>query len=422
MTTTYWILLGCIIVLILISAFFSGSETALTAASRARMLQLEKNGNKNASLVNRLIAKRDRLIGAILIGNNLVNILASAIATSVFLKLFGEAGIAIATLAMTTIIVIFAEVMPKSWALANADQFALRIAPLMRIIAIILWPITFVVTSIVTIILRIFGIKLDVTQGILSGHDELRGAVEVLHQDGAMIKDDRDRLGGVLDLHELEVSDVMVHRTNMISIDINLSKSEISKQILSSPFTRIPFWKDTSENIIGILHTRDLLRAVGKGQKISSIDFIKICTKPWFVPETTTLRDQLNAFLRRKAHIAIVVDEYGEMLGIVTLEDILEEIVGEIADEHDLEVAGLTTEPDGSIIVNGDVSIRELNRALDWDLPDEEATTIAGLVIHSAQMIPDEKQAFTFYGTRFVILKRSKNRVAKLRIRKLANP
>lgn len=421
MTTTYWILAGAIIVLIIISAFFSGSETALTAASRARMHQLEKKGNKNAFIVNRLIAKRDRLIGAILIGNNLVNVLASAIATSVFLKLFGEAGIAIATLAMTIIIVIFAEVMPKSWALAHADKFALAVAPLMRIIAIILWPITFIITNIVKFILLLFGVKLDGSQGILSSHDELRGAVDLLHKDGVIIKDDRDLFGGVLDLHELEVSDVMVHRINMVSIDINQPNKNITKQILDSPFTRIPFWNETSDNIIGVLHTRDLLRAIGKGEKFSSIDFSKISSKPWFVPETTPLRDQLNAFLRRKAHIAIVVDEYGEMLGLVTLEDILEEIVGEIADEHDLEVVGVTTEPDGSVVVNGDVPIRDLNRALDWNLPDEEATTIAGLVIHAAQMIPDEKQAFTFYGMRFVILKRSKNRVAKLRIRKIEN-
>lgn len=421
MTSTYWILTGAIILLILISAFFSGSETALTAASRARLHQLEKNGNKKASIANRLIAKRDRLLGAILIGNNLVNILASSIATSVFLKLFGEAGIAVATLAMTIIIVIFAEVMPKSWALAHADKFALAVAPIMRLIAIILWPITIVVTSIVKFMLLIIGVKLDGTQGILSSHEELRGTVELLHKDGAMVKDDKDRFGGVLDLHELEVSDVMVHRTNMVSIDIDLPNKEITKQILGSPYTRIPFWKDTSENIIGVLHTRDLLRAIGKGDKFSNIDFAKISGKPWFVPETTPLRDQLNAFLRHKAHIAIVVDEYGEMLGIVTLEDILEEIVGEIADEHDLEVVGVTTEPDGSVVVNGDVPIRDLNRALDWDLPDEEATTIAGLVIHAAQMIPEEKQAFTFYGMRFVILKRSKNRVARLRIRKISN-
>ena len=257
---------------------------------------------------------------------------------------------------------------------------------------------------------------------MLSAHDELRGTFEVFHKDGVVVKDDRDRLGGILDLHELEVSDVMVHRTNMLSIDISQPSDAIIKEMLESPYTRIPLWKGTSENIVGVIHAKDVLRAIGMGEKPKNIDVQKIAAKPWFVPETTSLRDQLNAFLRKKAHIALVVDEYGEVMGLVTLEDILEEIVGEIADEHDVEVSGVTTETDGSIVVDGNVPIRDLNRALDWKLPDEEATTIAGLVIHAAQMIPDEKQTFTFFGKRFVVLKRQKNRITKLRIRKSADP
>jgi len=419
MTTAYWILLGAILFLIVLSAFFSGSETALTATSRANMHQLEKNGDKRAGVVNMLIAKRDRLIGALLIGNNLVNILASALATSFFLKVFGEAGIAIATLVMTIVVVIFAEVMPKSWAIANADRFALAVAPILRIFVLAIYPLTLLITGIVKLLFKVFGSKIDGSDGMLSAHEELRGAFDVLHKDGSVIKDDRDRLGGVLDLHELEVGDVMVHRTNMVSIDLNQSNSKIAKEVLASPYTRIPLWKDSSENIVGVLHTRDLLRALGTGGTLNKADVEKISADPWFVPETTTLRDQLNAFLRRKAHIALVVDEYGEVQGLVTLEDILEEIVGEIADEHDVEVSGVKTEADGAVVVDGSVPIRDLNRALDWDLPDEEATTIAGLVIHAAQMIPEEKQTFTFYGKRFVVLKRTKNRITRVRIRNL---
>lgn len=421
MTTAYWILLGAILLLIFLSGFFSGSETALTATSRANMHQLEKNGDKRASIVNRLIAKRDRLIGALLIGNNLVNILASALATSFFLKLFGEAGIAVATLVMTIVVVIFAEVMPKSWAIANADRFSLAVAPFLRIFVAMISPITYVITGIVKILLKIFGIKLDENRDMLSAHEELRGAFDVLHKDGGVIKDDKDRLGGVLDLHELEVADVMIHRTNMVSIDLEQSSDKIAEEIIASPYTRIPLWKETSENIVGILHTRDLLRALGKSGTLKKADIEKISAKPWFVPETTTLRDQLNAFLRRKAHIALVVDEYGEVQGLVTLEDILEEIVGEIADEHDVEVSGVHTEADGSIVVDGNVPIRDINRALDWELPDEEATTVAGLIIHEAQMIPEEKQAFTFYNKRFVILNRTKNRITQVRIKTLTN-
>ncbi|MCB1386485.1 MAG: HlyC/CorC family transporter [Nitratireductor sp.] len=420
MTPADWLLFAAILVLILFSAFFSGSETALTAASKARMHSLEKQGNSRAAMVQRLIRKRDRLIGTLLIGNNLVNILASALATSFFLRLFGEAGIVIATLCMTVIVVIFAEVMPKSWAIAKADQFAIFVAPVVLFFVLALAPFAKFVTWLVKAVLKLFGVTLDDTQDMLSAHEELRGTFEVFHKEGSVIKDDRDRLGGVLDLHELDISDVMVHRTSMVSIDIDQPAEKVITEILDSPYTRIPLWKNASDNIVGILHSKDVLRAIGQGEKPANIDVAKIASAPWFVPETTSLRDQLNAFLRKKAHIAIVVDEYGEVMGLVTLEDILEEIVGDIADEHDVEVSGVSTEPDGSIVVDGSVPIRDLNRALDWNLPDEEATTIAGLVIHAAQMIPEEKQAFTFYGKRFVILKRQKNRITKLRVRNLS--
>ncbi len=421
MTTAFWLFFLAILILIIFSAFFSGSETALTAASRARMHQLEKNGDTRASQVNKLISKRDRLIGALLIGNNMVNILASALATSFFLNLFGEAGVAIATLVMTLLVVIFAEVMPKSLALANADKFAVTVAPILRPIVLILSPFANLIAWVVRSILGIFGIKIGEENSMLSAHEELRGAVEMLHKDGSVVKDDRDRLGGILDLYELEISDVMIHRTNMESINLDDNPEQIVKQILDSPYTRIPLWQGDNDNIVGVIHSKDVLRALAGRKKVDakSLDFKKIATKPWFVPETTTLQDQLNAFLRQKAHFALVVDEYGEVEGLVTLEDILEEIVGEIADEHDEEVSGVAAQSDGSWIVEGGVQLRDLNRALDWDLPDEEANTIAGLVIHAAQMIPEEKQTFTFYNKRFVILKREKNRITQLRIRNL---
>ncbi|TPO10202.1 transporter associated domain-containing protein [Mesorhizobium sp. B1-1-5] len=230
--------------------------------------------------------------------------------------------------------------------------------------------------------------------------------------------EERNRLEGLFDLDELEVSDVMVHRTNMRSVNADNAPEAVVREILQSPHTRMPLWKGSLDNIVGMLHAKDLLRALNEvGNDFSRIDVMKIAAKPWFVPDTTTLQEQLNAFLRRKAHFAIVVDEYGEVEGLVTLEDIIEEIVGEIADEHDIDMQGVKKEADGSVVVDGTVPIRDLNRALDWDLPDEEATTIAGLVIHETQSIPEEKQAFTFHGKRFVVMKREKNRIARLRIR-----
>lgn len=417
---TYWFVLIAIIVLIILSAFFSGSETALTAVSRARMHQLAKKGDERASVVIGLIEKRDRLIGALLIGNNLVNILASALATSFFLKFYGESGVIIATIVMTVVLVVFAEVMPKSWAITNADKFATSVSPIVRILVLVFSPLTYVMSVFVRRILRLFGIQITEEQSLLSAHDELRGTMDILHQEGAIIKDDKDRMDAILDLHDLDVGDVMIHRTAMESINIDDPSEKIVKQILASPYTRIPIWRDEVENIIGVVHAKDVLRSIASGKRTAkTLDIMKIAAKPWFVPETTSLQAQLNAFLRNKAHIALVVDEYGEVEGIVTLEDILEEIVGEIADEHDVEVAGVVPQPDGSYLIDGTVPVRDINRALDWELPEDEATTVAGLVIHEARMIPEEKQTFTFYKKRFVVTGREKNRITQLRIRDL---
>ncbi|HXV32262.1 MAG TPA: HlyC/CorC family transporter [Sinorhizobium sp.] len=414
----YWLYLVSVICLLLFSAFFSGSETALTAASRSRMHTLESNGDERAGIVNRLIERRDRLIGALLIGNNLVNILASSLATSLLIGLVGESGVAIATLAMTVLLVIFSEVLPKSWAIASPDRFALAVARVVWPFVAVVGPVSTLVNVIVRRILHLFGVNLSSDMPMLSAHEELRGAVDLFHREGAVIKADRDRLGGVLDLGELEVSDIMIHRTAMRAVNADDPPEVCVREILESPFTRLPLWRGSTDNIVGVVHSKDLLRALAEPNvEPTNLDIVKIAQKPWFVPDTTNLKDQLNAFLRRKLHLAIVVDEYGQVQGLVTLEDILEEIVGDIADEHDLDIQGVRQEADGSIVVDGTVPIRDLNRALDWSLPDEEATTVAGLVIHESKTIPEERQAFTFYGKRFIVMKRVKNRITKLRIR-----
>lgn len=418
MTASLWFTLGSIGVLIVLSFLFSGTETSMTAASRARLHTLEQNGDARAALVSRLTARRDRLIGALLIGNNLVNILASALATSALLTIFGEAGVVYATIGMTVLLVIFSEILPKSWALSRPEGFALFVSPFAKLVTLVFGPLSSLANLAVRGLLAIFGVNLSRDASMLSAHDELRGTVEVLHREGSVVKQDRDRVGGLLDLHELEVSDVMIHRTSMRSVNADETPEALVREILQSPHTRMPLWRGTTDNIVGVIHAKDLLRALNDvGNDFRRIDIMKVASKPWFVPDTTTLQDQLNAFLRRKSHFALVVDEYGELEGLVTLEDIIEEIVGEIADEHDLEIQGVKQEADGSVVVDGSVPIRDLNRALDWRLPDEEATTIAGLVIHETQTIPDEKQAFTFHGMRFVVLKRDKNRIVRLRIK-----
>ncbi|KZL17057.1 Magnesium and cobalt efflux protein CorC [Pseudovibrio axinellae] len=412
-----WVSIVAILLLLVLSGFFSGSETALTAASRARMHALEKSGNKRAIIVARLIEYRERLIGALLLGNNLVNILASALATSLFLRNFGEVGVAYATLVMTLLVLIFSEVLPKTWAIANADKFALNVAPIVRVLVIVFSPVVAAIEVIVRLVLRIFGLKIDESAAVLSAHDELRGTLDLQHKEGGLVKADKDRIGGLLDLAELEVSDVMVHRTKLFALNADLPPAKLVEEVLSNPFTRIPLWRDDPDNMVGMLHAKDVLRAIAtiKGD-MEKFELEKVMSPLWFVPDTTSLQNQLNAFLKRKAHFALVVDEYGEVMGLVTLEDILEEIVGEIADEHDIELPGLKPQADGSVIVEGSVPIRDLNRASDWNLPDDEATTIAGLVIHEAKMIPEERQIFTFHGFRFTVLSREKNRITRLRM------
>jgi Mg2+/Co2+ transporter CorB len=250
-----------------------------------------------------------------------------------------------------------------------------------------------------------------------TAQEELRGAIDLHHKEGAFVKKDRDMLGGILDLSELEVFDVMVHRTKMTTIDAAMPQDQIIKEVLKSGHSRVPVWKERPDNIIGILHVKDLfaklLEEEGNAAKISIEAIVK---PPWFVPDTRRVSDQLAAFLRRKTHFALVVDEYGEVMGLVTLEDVLEEIVGEISDEHDAERPRIRKQKDGSVIIDGAVPIRDLNRTLDWHLPDEEVTTLAGLVVHEARMIPDTGQAFTFHGFRFEVLRKRRHQITTLRV------
>jgi Mg2+/Co2+ transporter CorB len=380
------------------------------------MLRLSKQGVREADVVSRLLEVRERLIGALLLGNNIANIGASALATGIFTQWFGDVGVLYATGVMTVIVVIFAEVLPKTIAFNAPDRVALAVARPMRLTMYVLGPLLTVIEAVVRVLIRLFGIA-GANQPILSPSERLRGAVDLLHHEGKVEKLDRDMFGGLLDLRELQVSDVMVHRTEMVMVNADLPAEELVQEVLASEYTRIPLWREKPENIVGILHAKDLLRAIRASEgDVSRIDVTAIALPPWFVPEMRPVSDQLKAFRRRKTHFALVVDEYGEVEGLVTLEDILEEIVGDISDEHDVVVAGVRTQPDGSVVVDGSVPIRDLNRAMDWSLPDEEATTVAGLVIHEARSIPERGQSFTFHGFRFRVLRRERNRITALRI------
>ena len=412
--------ISSIVALIVISAFFSGSETGLTTASRARLTEMEKRGSKRAAMVLKLTAVPERLIGSLLLGNTLANITASAVSTAALVKVFNESGAVIASVVMTVLILIFAEVMPKTYAIAYPDRVALAVAPIMRLVAAILGPIVMTVEYIVKKTLMLFGVDTRNVESILSAHDELRGAIDLHHKEGTFIKKDRDMLGGILDLKDLEVADIMVHRTKMTMIDGSEPIGSVIQQVFKSGNTRLPVWRDNPDNIIGILHSKNLFAAIQENEGDSNkVKLDDILSPAWFVPDTRPLTDQLNAFLRRKTHFAIVVDEYGEVQGLITLEDIIEEIVGDIKDEFDAVTVGVRKQLDGSYNIDGTVPLRDLNRSFDWNLPDEEVTTVAGLVIHEARMIPEAGQVFTFHGFRFEVLKKRKQQLSMINVTKL---
>ncbi len=412
-----WTAVVIVAICVCLSAFFAGSETALTAASHARMHALEKEGDKRAAAVNRLLRQRNRMIAALLLGGTLVNIGGSAFTTSVLVVVAGDNGAIYATIIMTVLLLVFAEVLPKTLAINHPDETSLRVAKFIAPFVRIVGPLLAGVEYIVLVVLRMVGVEVGHGRTVLSPYDELKSAVDILHEEGNVERSARDMFGGVLDLQVLHVSDVMIHRTKMRTIDADLPPAQIVREVLSSPFTRLPLWRERSDNFIGVLHSKDMLRALNAaGGDASKISVDDVMFAPWFVPEATTLEDQLEAFLKRKTHFALVVDEYGEVMGLVTLEDILEEIVGDIRDEHDLAVQGVRPQPDGSVLVDGAVPVRDLNRVMDWNLPDEEATTIAGLVIHEAGAIPEAGQVFTYHGFRFEVMRKIRNRVTALKV------
>ncbi len=421
-----WTSAASIMGLLVLSAFFSGSETALTAASRGKLRAQADRGSKGAERALRMTEDSERLIGSVLLGNNVVNILAASLATAMFTRMFGESSVALATLVMTLLVLIFAEVLPKTYAITNAEKTAARVSPLIAVVIFLFSPIVGAVRILVRGVLRLFGVQTDPDSKILSAREEIAGAITLGHSEGAVEKEHRDRLLGALDLHERMVEEIMLHRSKIEMINADATPEEILSQALQSPHTRLPVYRGETENIIGVIHAKDLLRAMDgltRGQNAKGIENFSItdvAMKPYFVPDTTTLDEQMRQFLRRKTHFALVVDEYGALRGLITLEDILEEIVGEITDEFDVDEAPqLKPGPDGHFLIDGAMTIRDFNRATDWSLPDEEANTVAGLVIHEAQTIPVIGQAFSFHGFRFEVVARENNRLTQIKIRKL---
>ncbi|WP_323783307.1 HlyC/CorC family transporter [Leisingera sp.] len=427
--SAFWTTAGAIVLLLVLSGFFSGSETALTAASRGKLRSQADKGSHGAQKALSVTEDSERLIGSVLLGNNLVNILGTSLATALFTRAFGESGVALATLVMTVLVLVFAEVLPKTYAISNAEKAAAAVAPVIGVLVTLLAPVVGLVRLLVRGVLRIFGVRIDPDSHIMAVREEIAGALHLGHSEGVVEKEDRDRILGALDLSDRFVEEIMLHRSNIAMIDADADPEVILEQCLQSPHTRLPVFRGEQENIIGVVHAKDLFRAMyeqaggadGDAGRLASFDISEIAKAPYFVPETTTLDEQMRQFLRMRSHFALVVDEYGALQGLITLEDILEEIVGEITDEFDPDEESIVKKTaDGCYLVEGVTTIRDLNRATDWNLPDEEANTIAGLVIHEAQMIPTKGQVFSFHGFRFEVTEREGNRVTSLKIRPLS--
>ncbi|MDF3349317.1 HlyC/CorC family transporter [Sulfitobacter sp. KE34] len=426
--TAFWISTGIILFLLVLSGFFSGSETALTAASRGKLRAQADKGASGAIRALKITEDNERLIGSVLLGNNLVNILAASMATALFTRLFGESGVALATLVMTLLVLVFAEVLPKTYAITNAETAAALVSRPISIVVLIFSPVVTAVRYFVRGVLRLFGVQIDPDSNILAVREEIAGALQLGHSEGVVEKEDRDRILGALDLRERAVEEVMLHRSGIEMIDADSDPTDIMEKCLQSNHTRLPVFRDDPENIIGVIHAKDLLRAMykliggpnGDAAALNGFNVADVVMKPYFVPETSTLDEQMRQFLRRRTHFALVVDEYGSLQGLITLEDILEEIVGEITDEFDPDADHpLKQSDDGHLMVEGAMTIRDLNRATDWSLPDDEANTVAGLVIHEAQMIPTVGQVFSFHNFRFEVIERDGNRITQLKIRPL---
>lgn len=405
-----------VLLLIICSAFFSAAETGLTAVSRAKIHKLQISGNRRASMVSHLRSQKDILIGSILLGNNVVNILASALATTVAIRMYGESGVVYVTVIMTFLVLVFGEVGPKTYALYNSEKVSLATAPLLIPIVKLFAPLTKMVQFCVDIMMVAFRIKkVDDAPSL----DELKGAIDLHHHSGQMIKREKDMMQSILDLSATTVEDVMVHRKSIFSVDISQPVSEIITKVLDSNYTRIPVYRDDADNVVGVLHVKSLLKALRSYDgDIDELDIMSMAAKPWFVPETNSLSNQLYQFREKQNHMALVVDEYGDIVGLVTLEDILEDIVGNIYDEHEKVRNGIRKLKSGAYRISGDMTIRDINRKLEWDLPDDDATTIAGLIIHNAGMIPELKQEFIFGGFKFKVEKKKKNQITSIIARK----
>lgn len=398
-----------------VTVILSAAGSALLASNRTKLHHMERLGDLRVTRLVELTASRARAVSAIRLARQVSTVVLTIFATRAVLAFEQRFWPLVGWAVGGVVLAVLLDAVPRVVVSLRPERSALLLLPAIETSARLLEPLIALIEKSVIAPLR--ALRSTPREAAWTAHEEIREAVDLLHREGGVVKDDRDMVGGVLDLSELPLSDLMVHRTKMRTFDVDMPVRDLMKALIASPYTRHPMWRGEPDDIVGVLHSKELLRAVDRaGGDPSGVSVEQLMTPPWFVPDTTLAADQLKAFLKRKTHLALVVDEYGEVRGLVTLEDILEEIVGDIADEQDVVVEGVRPFPDGSASVDGAVPIRDLNRMMDWRLPDDEATTIAGLVIHEARMIPDPGQSFTFHGFRFRVLRRQRNRITALKV------
>ena len=407
------VLVSILVALVLISGFFSGSETALMSLNRYRLRHQANNGNKAARRTAKLLEQPDRLISLILLGNNFVNILASAIATIIALRLMGEAGIAIATGLLTIIILVFAEVTPKTFATRRAEQFAFVASAVYGPLMIITYPLVAATNWASSRILKLLNTDAIATEDEHLSSEELR---TVLNETAGMIPQrHRDMLLNILDLGTVSVNDIMVPRNEIIGIDLDDPWDDVLQEISNSPHSRLLVFRDNVDNVVGFIYLRKMLDALRSG-KITREYLESVVRDPYFIPEGTTLTVQLLNFQREKRRVGLVVDEYGDIQGMLTLEDILEEIVGEFDNDPRIAPAEIRPQPDGSYIVDGTAQVRNLNKSLNWALPSEGPKTLNGIVVEHFENFPPQGAVFTFNGHPMTILAVEDNKVQQVRI------
>lgn len=393
-------LLSLLAILIVFSGFFSSSETGMMSLNRYRLRHLAKAGHRGAKRANDLLKRPDQLIGVVLIGNNFVNILASAIATVLALRIWGDAGIAIATALLTVVILIFAEVTPKTLAALYPERIAwpasLILIPLLKL----LYPLVWCVNLISNGLLRLLGVDSQDIQGDHLSREELR---TLLHESGARLPQRHQQmLLSVLDLEKVTVEDIMIPRADIIGIDLEDDPDEIIEQLRTAQHTRLPVYKGDINNILGILHLRNMGRLILE-ENVNKAKLLQICREPYFIPEGTPLHTQLYNFQREKRRIGIVVDEYGDVLGLATLEDILEEIVGEFTTDMAASSPDISVNEEGLTLVDGAISVRSLNKALGWQLPTTGPKTLSGLIMEALESIPEQPICLLLHNHRLEI-------------------